>query len=106
MPDVRNSTPPKSIPVRITLEVAGPLTRAQIVERARQAFGKTAVLVNSGTAQPAPSSVTEDDPFAALERLSRRLKANSVGRSTTPDEIEALVHQVRAERRAAAASAE
>ena len=109
MPDVRNSTPPKPVPVRITLEVAGPLTRAQIVERARQAFGKTAVLVTSGAARPAqsaPAPVTEDDPFAALERLSRRLKANSVGRPTTPDEIEALVHQVRAERRAAAASAE
>ena len=106
MSDVRKATA-RPTPVRITLEVTGPLTRAQIVARARQAFGRSAVLVSQVTPPPAPAeAVAPADPFAALDRLSRQLKARSGGRPTAPAAIEAFVDQVRAERRAAAASAE
>lgn len=102
MPAIRNTASDGA--VRIILEIPGPLTRAQIVQRARQAFGDAAVLIESAGLSETVKAPATADPFAALERLSKQVKKNSAGRPTTPDEIEALVHQVRVQRRAASSS--
>ena len=89
-------------PVAVAVSVTDPLTKtrkAELLRRAKEAFGPEAVVVVQRAPRPAPDAAL-DEAFAALDRVAAKVRAEvkRTGTDTSPTGIAALIKQVRAER--------
>ena len=81
------------------IEFEGPVSGDQILSGLQGLFGSVAIRIVEVSDVGTTVLQVAEDPFDALDRLAKQVKAKAPeGRRPTPDEINEMVHQVRAER--------